>query len=89
MPTGLPRREKANSFLPRIFPASSLTSTARDITATATVNRKASSTVGCATASASLENMKLMPKITSAVMAASRDSPCNFFSFIGNTSLII
>ena len=45
-----------------------------DMAATATVNRTASSTVGAAFSSASLENMKLMPKMTAAVMAASSDS---------------
>ena len=50
-----------------------------DMAATATVNRKASSTVGAATSSASLENIKLMPKITAEVSAASSDSVCVFF----------
>ena len=80
--TGLPRREKANSGRPRSFPTSALTSTTSVMAATATVNRKASSTVGAATSSASLENMKLMPKITSAVMAASSDRVWVFFCVI-------
>ena len=39
----------------------------------ATANRNASSTVGLATASASLENMKLMPKMALASMANTSD----------------
>ena len=77
--TGLPRREKANSGRPRSFPTSALTKMTSDMAATATVNRKASSTVGAATSSASLENIKLMPKITAEVSAASSDSVCVFF----------
>ena len=57
--------------------------------ATATANRKASSTVGCATSSASLENMKLMPKITADVSAASSERIWIFFSFMVSTSFCV
>ena len=52
--------------------------------ATATVKRKASSTEGWATARASLENMKLMPKMTEATSAASRLRIWIFSCFMGH-----
>ena len=87
--TGLPRREKANSFRPRSFPTSAFTAMTSVMAATATANRKASSTVGCATSSASLENMKLMPKITADVSAASSERIWIFFSFMVSTSFCV
>ena len=85
-PTGFPFREKANSGFPRALPTNAFSAMTSDMAATATMNRKASSTVGAAVASAIFENIKLMPKMVAAVSAASSDRICSFFWSIGNTS---
>ena len=84
---GLPFREKANSGLPRVFPTSALTRMTSDMAAKAIKKRKASSTVGLATSSASLENMKLMPKMALASRANTSDRVWVFLLCIGFISL--
>ena len=70
---GLPFREKANRGLPRSLPIRALARITSVMAIKATANRNASSTVGLATASASLENMKLMPKMALASRANTSD----------------
>ena len=79
---GFPFREKANSGRPHSFPTSALTPMTSDMATKAVINRNASSTVGLATSSASLENMKLMPKMTAASSANTSDRVRFFFSCI-------
>ena len=84
---GLPFREKANSGLPRVFPTSALTRMTSDMAVKAIKKRKASSTVGFATSSASLENMKLMPKMALANRANTNDRVWVFLLCIAIISL--